>query len=260
MDIMKNSCRNLFFCIVFTAALFAPLLWCACTAKATQSESARAGENATAGAYTEVPNGVSAPAKKVAVFFGHGFNDKELVADTLEYLNGCYGLESENDVIFPLVYPDDFKSGTRTRISLLDDKLLELHVSGVVLLGAPEDTNSALAVLRDSGWLYPVYSFFPQDDVLGIEYVSDFVLENEDLSFQLDAESVFRLLRNTIDAIENQTAAAKNQKDTQLKETVQSLIGKKWTVRFYTDSETGIRSANHFLIKDTTPPPVGTLR
>lgn len=191
-----------------------------------------------------------------AVLFAYNYNSPEFLKDCLNYLDGEFGLEENGGMIRPIIFPDDFQSNGRIRINLLRDYVRDTKVSALISLGAPEDTSAALTVLRDQGWKTPVYSLFPQDELLPAEYVSAFVLENADLQRHIDSEYLFLLLSNLIrysqTAEELNTAAIKN--------ILQGIAGFDWKILPYIDTETGIRPANHFVLQSALPVRYGTIR
>ncbi|MBO7135688.1 MAG: hypothetical protein J6V73_03570 [Spirochaetaceae bacterium] len=191
-----------------------------------------------------------------AILFAYNYNSPEFVKDCLAYLDSEFGLEENGGIIRPLVFPDDFKSGNKTRINLLRDYVRETNVNALIALGAPEDTAAALTVLRDQGWKTPVYSLFPQDEPLPSEYVSAFVLENADLQRPVDAEALFQLLANLVRY--SQTAEELNTAS--IKGTLQDITGFDWQVLPYIDTETGIRPANHFVLQSALPVRYGTIK
>ncbi|NLK45251.1 MAG: hypothetical protein GX297_01130 [Treponema sp.] len=192
----------------------------------------------------------------IVLLFAYDYNSPEFIDDCLEYLQQEYGLEENGGIIRPIVFPDDFQKGGRTRISILRDFVRGADVNAVITFGAPEDTAATLTVLREQGWKTPVYTLFPQDELLPSEYVSDFVLENVDLQRQIDAESLFfltsRLIRYTQTAEELNVATMKN--------VLQNIVGFDWQVLPYTDTETGIRPANHFVLQSTSTIRFGTIK
>lgn len=119
---------------------------------------------------------------RVVVLFGYGYNDADFVGRTLDTLYDRFGAAEDGGLIIPLVFPDDFKRGKDSVASELpsfassDDTTLR----GVLLLGAGENTNYGIAHLQDyygGERTFPVFSLFGQDDTLGTEATSDFVLE-----------------------------------------------------------------------------------
>lgn len=191
-----------------------------------------------------------------AILFAYNYNSPEFVKDCLAYLDSEFGLEENGGIIRPLVFPDDFKSGNKPRISLLRNYVRDTKINALIALGAPEDTAAALTVLRDQGWKTPVYSLFPQDEPLPSEYVSAFVLENADLQRPVDAESLFLLLSKLVRYA--QTADELN--NATIKNVLQNVVGFNWQILPYIDSETGIRPANHFVLQSDLPVRYGTIK
>ena len=62
--------------------------------------------------------------KKTVVLFGYAFNSPDFVQETLSNLSMKFGLAENSGKIIPLVYPEDFKNGSKTNISLLIKKLV----------------------------------------------------------------------------------------------------------------------------------------
>lgn len=201
--------------------------------------------------------------KHICIVLGYGYNDEAFVHTTREHLEFQYGVageESEEDGLIKLfVYPDDFEFAGRTRISKLYDMIKDESLAGIVLLGAPEGMNIPLAKLQDSaegGKLpYPVFSLFPQDEVLASEATADFVLDyaqktdsldalEEDLVIDFDANAI---LESSIQSMLNLRAAVPADKN--LQNFVQKIVGPRRQIRHYTDSETGLQSANHFIFE-----------
>ena len=201
--------------------------------------------------------------KHICVVLGYGYNDEEFVKTTREHLDFQYGLVSEENeedgLILVYVYPHDFDFAGRTRISKLYDMIKDESLAGIVLLGAPEGMNIPLAKLQDNaegGKLpYPVFTLFPQDEVLASEATADFVLDyaqktdsldalEEDLVPDFDASAI---LDASIQSMLKLRAAVPADKN--LQNFVQKLVGPRRQIRHYTDSETGLQSANHFIFE-----------
>ncbi len=81
---------------------------------------------------------------EVCVLFGYGFNSENFYSQVIHNLDTLYGLEENDGMILPVIFPNDIK-----KISLLRDMLNERNIRGVVILGAPEGTNSVFARLQD---------------------------------------------------------------------------------------------------------------
>ncbi|MBR3550311.1 MAG: hypothetical protein IKN90_09560 [Treponema sp.] len=209
---------------------------------------------------------------EVCVLFGYGFNSENFYSQVIHNLDTLYGLEENDGMILPVIFPNDIK-----KISLLRDMLNERNIRGVVILGAPEGTNSVFARLQDEydGKIpYPVFSLFPQDDILGQESTCDFVLEyerkveeesmEEQILQHIDSDASEIIMR-TIAFILNcedesspydeKPASEKDSRktltlapDESLHGFVQKIVGTRKVIR-YTDSETLIPSSNHFVIE-----------
>lgn len=197
--------------------------------------------------------------KHIFVLLGYGYNDKTFVEKTRAELEERYGIQNEekDGLIMLAVYPDDFMRGSTARISLLTTAVEDTELAGIVLLGAPESTHRSLAKLQDKNggeYPYPVYSFFPQDDVLGSESTADFVLDyaqktdllqaEEQLESDFDADN---LLVSAIETMLNPQEPI--PADSDLRAFVQKLVGSGRTIRPYTDGETGLQAQNHFIFE-----------
>ena len=144
------------------------------------------------------------------------------------------------------------------KISLLGETLNSRNIRAVVILGAPEGTNYVFAKLQDEydGRIpYPVFSLFPQDDILGQESTCDFVLEyehkveeesmEEQILQQIDSDASEIIMRAISFAVNCEEPLAP---DSSLIGSVQKIVGSRKVIR-YTDSETLIPASNHFVIE-----------
>ncbi len=199
--------------------------------------------------------------KRVCVLFGYDFNNPQVKEELLALLKENFGLHEDGGLIYPLTYPEDFKHGIRSYASdftaILQDP--ELDLSGLVLLGAPENTHTALARNQDK-WEqnvpYPVVALFPQDDVLGIESTCDIVVDKgqtADMTGEITpeesdgqiAQNAPEIIVETIKYIQLLDGAPSRTKDLQ-KHMEQMLEGSKF--HHYTDPESGLMSINHFVL------------
>lgn len=199
--------------------------------------------------------------KRIYVILGYDFNSLEISGELVNLLQKNYGLASEGGLIYPLVYPNDFRHAPR---GYVNDLLTELQsddkdICGVIILGAPENTHTAFARNQDK-WNrdvpYPVIALFPQDDVLGLESTCDIVIDKgqtvnisgevgqEEIEGQLIAEAPEVLLK-TIDYIQNLSYSL--TKDTKIHTHLLQML-KMSNIRHYTDPETGLQSINHFVL------------
>lgn len=245
---------------LFAAAVLCAALFTTCT---KEKASAAASVDEAASLLPEKLQHLSAPAqaylqgKHIFVLLGYGYNDGAFVEKTRAALEENYGVQTEekDGLVMLSVFPDDFMRGSTARISLFTSKVEETDLAGIVLLGAPEYTHSSLAKLQDKNggeYGYPVYSFFPQDDVLGAESTADFVLdyaqntnilqEEEHREADFDADT---LLIKSIETMLNPQEPI--PADSDLLAFVQNLVGTERTIRHYTDGETGLQAQNHFI-------------
>lgn len=228
-------------------------------------------------------------AEKICVVFGYGYNSEEFIKAEVAHLEEYYGLSdgTENSgLIIPYVYPDDFKVGNTGRISQLVKYLDDVKVCGVITVGAPEYTSNTLSQLRDKMLIeepgtekkddteeshgvkpYPIYTLFPQDDILAIEATSDFVMDRavdqsdkvEEMEKEEDDNSNAQQV-NTIDiqpildnAIDYMLLTKKPLKsDAKLLSHVTNIAGEEYKIKRYIDPETGLSSINHFIIEDAS--------
>lgn len=195
--------------------------------------------------------------KRICVVFGYDFNSPEIVEEFSALLEKNFGLDEDGGLIYPLVYPSDFKHGAKGYVNdLLTDLQDEANdFCGVVILGAPDNTHKALAKNQDK-WEqkmpYPVIALFPQDEVLGIEATCDVVLDKGQTSESLSEETEVghipeapEVLINTINYIQCLSGSIPN--NAALQSHVAQMF-KKQNIRHYVDSETGLQSINHFVL------------
>ncbi|MDR1786495.1 MAG: hypothetical protein LBR23_08580 [Spirochaetaceae bacterium] len=196
--------------------------------------------------------------RRIAVFFGYGYNSEDFVSQALGCLGSLFADTAEEEVILPLVFPEDFKVGNTPRVSSLADKLAEADLAGIVLLGAPENTHRALGALRAKNTgPYPVVSLFPQDDLLGTEALSDMVLDFE-IDGDLDAEAASErklqefqkdtplLLARAVYYISLLDGPLAKNSD--LYTHALQLAGPGWKVKPYIDAQTSMHPVNHFVM------------
>ncbi len=199
--------------------------------------------------------------KHIAILFGYGYNEEEVKTPILADLDTHFGLDSEEKqgLIITFTYPDDFMHSGKERISRLVEHLEEENLAGLIIVGAPEGTANAIGKLQDNEESrklpYPVFSLLPQDDVLASESVSDFVLDYAQKTNPLESTEtavtinidMAKLLTDSIVSMINLRAPL--AADENLQPFVQNLIGKDHNVSRYVDSETGLKSANHFIFE-----------
>lgn len=284
--ITKKLTAGTFFCLA--------LLFCSCMGKTSKKESQgnadaepQIDEQKTAVKLSQLDADTKGylNGKTIAVVLGHNYNDDETVSRFTQLLALNYGIktDTEDGLIKILVYPADFMVAGRERVSSLYNLLEDEELAGIITFGAPEGLCNALARLEDlsirqqeerrkntelkaeeaveqtikpaARRSYPVFSFFQQDDTLGSESTSDFVLDYTPPATITEAEqSAYipnfdpaTLLINSVDAmlaLRGPVSADKN-----LRSFVQGIAGKEKTVSSYNDYETGLKSINHFIFE-----------
>jgi hypothetical protein len=199
--------------------------------------------------------------KNVLVILGYGYNDEENVTKITQNLNTNFGVETEdkNGLVSIFVYPQDFMVAGKERISSLADKVEDKNLAGMIILGAPEGLHIALSKIQDkseNGKInYPIFTLFSQDDVLGTESTSDFVLdyahktntiEGEVTDFIPDFDAASILVNCVSEIIELREPL---KADSALPAFVKKLLDKNRNLVHYVDGETGLQSINHFIFE-----------
>lgn len=197
--------------------------------------------------------------KSICIVFGYGYNTEKFVSETKDRLYSKYGNIQDGGLIFPLVYPDDFRAYITELPNLLDG----IELAGIILLGAPEGTHKAIAKIHDSyGNLlerlpFPVFSFFSQDDnIIGMEDSSDFVLDKMQktvINGLTNTEDELEFVEEVPFIIDNAVrymlmSEAPLEKKARLFDAVKMIAG-NLKIQRYSDPETGIVSINHFLLE-----------
>ncbi len=205
--------------------------------------------------------------ERVAIVFGYGYTDSPFYEELLSSLQTTFGLDSEGGLILPLAFPDDFTyDGIEGRISSLPDIIADKKIKALITLGAPESTHRALAIIQDRAihdafFDFPVFSLFPQDDILGIEAGSHVVINfapfgsaqgmGEEAGLQ-HMDLIPLILAAVLKKVRDFPKAASSY---QIQKYLGSLLGTSWQVELNVDPETSLRSKNHFLISliESTP-------
>lgn len=199
--------------------------------------------------------------KRICIIFGYDFNSPEIIEEYTNLLQNKFGLEADGGPIFSVIYPTSFKHNGKSYISDLTSMLTEMdkNLSGIIILGAPENTHIALGRVQDYWKMkipYPIFSLFPQDDFLGMESTCDFVLDKSqsaEISGNIIPEDD---VSKKIEEAPEVLVSAVNYmlmmdgpflKDNSIqKHALQMLKGRK--LQYYLDPETGIHAINHFIL------------
>lgn len=198
--------------------------------------------------------------KRVALVLGLGYTEDHFVEELLSVLGDEFGLDAENGLIYPILFPEDFVfNGIKGRISSLPDIVLEKNIDALYIVGAPEGTHRALAVMQDRMEIektldIPVFSLFSQDDVLGTESGSDIVIDFGQFYSPSTAREegglehlalVPDILRSLI---AKQGQFQKSFSSEEKKQFIKKSLGFSWDVETSVDIQTGLKSKNHFEI------------
>ncbi|MCQ2240859.1 hypothetical protein [Treponema sp.] len=186
----------------------------------------------------------------VFVIFGYGYNDKEFCSKAESILAQKYGLSENGGLVKCIVFPDDLHN----RISNFRSIAEASNTRGIVVLGAPEGCHYTFASIRDGRDNNPdfnIFSFFPQDDILGQEGTCSFVLDHESSGVMEEQDQVVDkdIFEIIVSAVRYAAILpAELPSDNELHAHVQSIVGKRKVHRFV-DGETGIQARNHFVIE-----------
>lgn len=193
---------------------------------------------------------------QICIVFGYGFNDDEYVTSTIKDLKETFGDTDQGELLYTIVFPGDVKN----RVMNLYDLINEKDIKGLLILGAPQNTHFMVAKIQDY-WEqevpYPIFSFFPKDDVLGQQGTCNFILETqqttEDETPEATKEMEKYLQKESLDLLKNSihfivTLPAPLPLDSNLMNHVEKIAGNK-KIRRYQDPETGIKTKNHFILE-----------
>lgn len=246
-------------------AVCAVLLLTSCTGKKDYSSEEYAGQSSLQIKKLNKEEQAYIQGKNICVVLGYGYEDEEIRDKIKAKLEQNFGIENEEKegLITLYFYPDNFKKYGPVRISQLAENLEEKKLAGIVIYGAPEGMNIPLATLQDkreaANETYPVFNLFSQDDILGSESTSDFVLdhalvanasgleENEEVSNEnLNFDSDALIIRSISTIISSKGIVPKGP---ELKNYVSDILGKDKKISYYHDAETGLQSVNHFFFE-----------
>lgn len=202
--------------------------------------------------------------KRIVVLFGYDFNSEETVKSLTQKLEQRYGLDSDGGLIISYIYPDSFKHNGKTFPSefpaLIDEN--EKEIAGIVLLGAPAGTETALSRIQYFWKLevpYPIIALFSQEEAAGLEANCDIVIDKaqkaeitggiapEETITEM-SEDAPEILLDTIDYILSLNGAIpKDLKKNEIKDHVKLMLRNREFTQ-YKDPESGLTSINHFVL------------
>lgn len=218
---------------------------------------------------TSLPKWIPGNYPRVAIVFGYGYEDDITRNEIILNLATEFGLAENGGLLIPLLFPTEYLTGKRIRTSFLRDVLKDYNLDALILISSPERTHFSLADLQDSGIAYPIYSIFPQDDVLGTESGSSFVLDykkqfhaTDDESLtesyaQMEQDSNFSgdITKIIVPLIKRIQITSKNNTAPELSNSLADNLEFEYKeilgdceVTPFVDPESGLRSLNHFVL------------
>lgn len=198
--------------------------------------------------------------KRILLVLGYGANEDEQVEQITSSLSKTFGLAQDSGEIITMVYPKDFHHSGRSYVSdlkaVLDNN--ETDYAGIIIVGAPENTHLALSDNMskwDEELPYPVFSLFPQDDILGTQASSDIVIDNNisatstnqeetESGNDFSVDEIISILENAINYMNALDGAVKGD---QLAHVTNMFPDKK--IRRYVDPDSGLHAINHFILE-----------
>lgn len=187
--------------------------------------------------------------------------------DILKYLENEYALASTDSHVQVLPYSDMVKGSKQPRFRMINEKIKEQKTTILISIGIPEGGGRYLIQAVENNPKLTIISLLPMDEILPLEAASDIVVDfqipkkimNEETDFVISDNEVMLLLVAAIFAGEDINAHNKNIKIFPIEEfqqaffTAQTILGKElfpnhYTIKPYTDSDTGLQSHRYLLI------------
>ena len=212
---------------------------------------------------TSLPKWIAGDYPRILVLFGYGYTEDENRLPVEQKLFEEFGKAEDKGLIYTAVFPDEYVKGGRIHLDFISRLVEDKNLCGLIIVGAPERTHYALSDMQDSGYSFPVFSIFSQDDVLGIESGSTFVLDYKGIpsdksSIHQEEYSEFsgnmseillpviRLIRDTSKgkSLLPSAAAVAMSLETAYKKYIPEC-----SVRSFVDPESGLRALNHYVLE-----------
>lgn len=257
-----NRIRNYF---LFAFMLFVSVTFFSCQKKTVKRTSNRKNQNINVPTKLRELDDIKIReinGKSIILLLGYGFNDNEIIKKITNSVGAAFGIDSEekSGLVSLYIYPDDF--GKDEKISRLSGMIEKKDIIGMIILGAPDKTHKTIADLMDKNESrklpYPVYSFFPQDDILGSQYISDFVVdyagnsESSDKDIEGSEEEKTHSIKDfdVSNAIVNSIQLILvNSENDNISTKVQKILGQNHKISRYVDPETKVPAINHFVFE-----------
>ncbi|UTY32489.1 hypothetical protein [Treponema putidum] len=187
--------------------------------------------------------------------------------DILKYLENEYALGNPDSHVRVLPYSDMVKTAKQPRLRMINEKIKEQKTTILISIGIPEGGGRYLIQAVENNPKLTIISLLPMDEILPLEAASDIVVDfqipkkimNEETDFVISDNEVMLLLVAAIFAGEDINAHNKNINVFPIEEfqqaffTAQTILGKElfpnhYTIKPYTDSDTGLQSHRYLLI------------
>lgn len=227
---------------------------------------------------TSIPLWIPGDYPKIVIVFGHGYEEEDVQKEVLSVLETQFGLADENGLILPLTFPEEYFTNKRVSSDWLIKAIKDENVFAIITVAAPDRTHYSLADLQDNNYPAKVYSVFPQDNILGTESGSEFVLNYKSLGTRIDTSPVYVLdssktepkvsTRNfeedgvfrgdiaqilipiirRINSLNNRAMPETTAGFASFLQDAYSKIFLDSTLTPYVDAQTGIKSQNHYVL------------
>ncbi|UTC77961.1 hypothetical protein E4O04_08085 [Treponema sp. OMZ 799] len=187
--------------------------------------------------------------------------------DILKYLESEYDLGNPDSHVQVLPYSDMVKRSRLPRLRMINEKIEEQKTTILISMGIPEGGGRYLIQAAENNPNLAIISLLPMDEILPLEAASDIVVDfqipkqllSEEKDFIISDDELMLLLIAAIFAGEDINAHNKDIKIFPIEEfrqaffTAQTILGKElftdhYTIKPYTDSDTGLQSHRYLLI------------
>lgn len=208
----------------------------------------------------ELPKWIPGDYPRIGIFFGYGYQTEEEQAPVLAELAEEFGLEKDNGLIIPFTFPDVYYTNKKVSSSFIFDYVDNYDLMALILVGSPEKIHYSLADLQDAEVTYPVFSIFPQDDVVGTEAGSFLVIDweasaseegDENLENAGFTGNLCSILTPLIHTIKSSTRSGLHENAAEFADELALEIKEHMpdlTIKHYVDPETAIKAFNHFVL------------
>lgn len=208
--------------------------------------------------------------RAVVLFLGYGFNENDQRQKIESELKEYYRFLSDENRLHILSYPDDVRVAGKIRLQSIVQTVKTIHestpVCAFITLGSPQGMHSVLASLQDTDMGIPVFSIFSQDDVLGTEAGSDFVMDYRSgaeknasgIENVATEDSELHYSGQPSDILIPLVYAAFNWKSVKDSASLIPILRTEFLKRtgchlmVYVDPETTLRSKNHYVLDSST--------